>query len=229
MKPQLSTDLLVALVTFGHLHGGQCRRNALETRPERGIYGRHDPMPDPGESASLGFAVTVKMRCSSPPPLGRGLPGSHGLVAGFGRRRHRGWWLLRMLRTSLDAGSLVGAVHCAVLRSSAAWGSSPTEPCGMLPTFDPGFRTVRGIAVSLHAYAHIVSVGDAVRVEVSWSEQGISAWGRAGCRQCPLERRWKSPVGQGNPGAGATRSGALPVPGIFGSPAHLDSGVGAGR
>ncbi|MFO1458812.1 MAG: RraA family protein [Verrucomicrobiota bacterium] len=166
MKPQLSTDLLAALRRLDTCTVANAVER-LETRlRNEGYMAGTIRCLTPGNPPLVGFAVTVKMRCSSPPPLGE-----------RSYLDRTDWWqvlektpaprvvVVEDVEDVPGRGSLVGAVHCAVLRSLGCVGvitNGAVRDVAHVRTL--GFGLFAGSLCPSHAYAHIVSVGDAVRV-----------------------------------------------------------------
>lgn len=120
----------------------------------------------PANAPLVGYAVPVRMRCSSPPPLGE-----------RSYLDRTDWWqvlektpsprviVIEDIEERPGRGSLLGAVHCAVLKSLGCVGAITNGAVRDVPAVRSlGFGLFSGSVCPSHAYAHIVSVGDPVRV-----------------------------------------------------------------
>ena len=119
----------------------------------------------PGLSPMLGYAVTVKIRCSSPPAEG----GSY--------LDRTDWWnhilsfpaprivVLQDVDSSPGVGSLLGEVHASILLALGCVGAvtngSVRDITAVAAT---GFHLFAGSVAVSHAYAHIVEIGGPVKI-----------------------------------------------------------------
>jgi regulator of RNase E activity RraA len=119
----------------------------------------------PKLSPMLGYAVTVKIRCSSPPTEG----GSY--------LDRTDWWnsilsvpaprvvVVEDVDTNPGLGSLLGEVHANILLALGCVGAvtnGAVRDIGAVET--TGFHFFAGNVAVSHAYAHIVEIGKAVEV-----------------------------------------------------------------
>lgn len=120
----------------------------------------------PEYPAMVGYAVTVTMRSASPPPLGE-----------RNYLDRTDWWqslmgcptprivVIQDVDERPGSGSLLGAVHCAILRSLGCVGAvtnGAVRDVHVVRT--SGFSLFAGHLAASHAYAHVVSIGDEVKV-----------------------------------------------------------------
>jgi 4-hydroxy-4-methyl-2-oxoglutarate aldolase len=143
--------------------------NAIETF---GVRLRNEGFADgrlrclfPGQAPVIGHAVTARIRCSSPPPVGH--------------RYHdrTDWWnyivsvpaprlvVVQDVDDRPGFGAFVGAVHASILQALGCAGyatNGSVRDAGAVR--DLGFQLfAAGVAVS-HAFAHIVDFGEPVEV-----------------------------------------------------------------
>ena len=115
--------------------------------------------------ALLGYAVTVRIRCSSPPTDGR-----HYLD-------RTDWWdfvqsipaprvvVIEDVDDVPGTGSLLGEVHANILRALGCVGAVTNGTVRDVPAVEAlGFPLFAGGLTVSHAYAHIVSIGGEVKV-----------------------------------------------------------------
>ncbi|MBI3415351.1 MAG: RraA family protein [Verrucomicrobia bacterium] len=115
--------------------------------------------------ALLGYAVTVRIRCSSPPP-----DGHHYLD-------RTDWWdfiqsipaprvvVIEDVDDAPGTGSLLGEVHANILRALGCVGTVTNGTVRDAPAVEAlGFPLFAGGLTVSHAYAHIVSIGGEVKV-----------------------------------------------------------------
>ena len=162
MNPD-SLDLLRAL-------DGASIANAIETFD---IRLRNEGFADPsircllaGRQPAVGYAVTARIRCSSPPPVGH--------------RYHdrTDWWnyimsvpaprfvVVEDVDERPGLGAFVGAVHANILRALGCEGYATNGSVRDLATVRDSARMpmfATGVAVS-HAFAHIVNFGGPVEI-----------------------------------------------------------------
>jgi regulator of RNase E activity RraA len=113
----------------------------------------------------LGYAVTVKIRCSSPPPIGPAYIESTQ------------WWdyirsipqprlvVIEDVDPFPGTGALVGQVHAAILKSLGCVGVATNGAVRDLPAVaGMGFAMFAGNLGVSHAYAHIVEMGSVVKI-----------------------------------------------------------------
>lgn len=112
----------------------------------------------------VGYAVTVTIRCSGPPPEG------HNYL------ERTDWWnsiltipaprvvVFQDIDRKPGTGALIGEVHCNILRALGCVGAVTNGAVRDLPAVEAaGFQLFAGhIAVS-HSYAHIVKIGGPVK------------------------------------------------------------------
>jgi len=165
MPTPLTPDQLQAL---GYL--STCSvANAIETFETRlrneGFCGRGVRAVFPQQKPVVGYAATVKIRCSSPPPEG------HNYL------EHTDWWseiqkqpgprivVIEDVDSQFGLGALVGEVHANILKSLGCVGVVTNGAVRDLPALEAiGFAAFASrIAVS-HAYAHIVELGTPVEI-----------------------------------------------------------------
>jgi 4-hydroxy-4-methyl-2-oxoglutarate aldolase len=113
----------------------------------------------------VGYAMTVKIRCSSPPT------GSHIYL------EHTDWWnavlkcpaprilVLQDVDPQPGLGALVGEVHANILKTLGCVGVVTNGAVRDLPALDQlGFAAFAGGVAVSHAYAHLVELGTPVEI-----------------------------------------------------------------
>ncbi|MGZ5565386.1 MAG: RraA family protein [Limisphaerales bacterium] len=143
--------------------------NAVETFETRlrneGFLGSGIRAVFPQQKPVVGYAVTITIRCSSPPPVG------HNYL------EHTEWWdefakqpgprivVIEDVDPLSGLGAFVGEVHANILKALGCVGVVTNGAVRDLPALEAlGFAVFASrIAVS-HAYAHIVEIGTAVEI-----------------------------------------------------------------
>lgn len=143
--------------------------NAIETFETRlrneGFSGQAIRAIFPQQKPVVGYAVTVKIRCSSPPTEG------HVYL------EHTQWWdeilkvptprmvVIQDVDPQAGLGALVGEVHANLLKALGCVGVVTNGAVRDLTALDAlGFAAfASGVSVS-HAYAHLVEIGTPVEV-----------------------------------------------------------------
>jgi 4-hydroxy-4-methyl-2-oxoglutarate aldolase len=113
----------------------------------------------------VGYAVTLKIRCSSPPPTG------HNYL------EHTQWWdailkypgpllvVIEDVGPQSGLGALVGEVHANILRALGCVGVVTNGAVRDLPALESlGFAAFASRAAVSHAYAHLVEMGTPVEI-----------------------------------------------------------------
>ena len=113
----------------------------------------------------LGYAVTLKIRCSSPPPKG------HAYLD------RTDWWtdILKMPAPRIvviqdvdsrpGTGALLGEVHCSILQALGCAGAVTNGAVRDLPAVEgTQFHLFAGSVAVSHAYSHIVEIGGEVEL-----------------------------------------------------------------
>jgi 4-hydroxy-4-methyl-2-oxoglutarate aldolase len=112
-----------------------------------------------------GYAVTVKIRCSSPPPVGHA----------YADRTD--WWseilkmpaprvvVLQDVDTHPGTGAFLGEVHCNILLALGCVGAVTNGAVRDLPAVEgTRFQLFAGSVAVSHAYSHIVEIGGEVEI-----------------------------------------------------------------
>ncbi len=165
MAPPVSSEHLAALRALD-----TCTvANAVETFDVRlrneGFADRSIRCLAPGAMPLLGYAATVRIRCSNPPMRGHGYPD------------RTDWWnslltlpaprvvVIQDVDESHGTGGFIGEVHAAILAALGCAGVVTNGAVRDLPAIEgTGFHLfASGLAVS-HAYVHIVDFGHPVEV-----------------------------------------------------------------
>jgi 4-hydroxy-4-methyl-2-oxoglutarate aldolase len=120
----------------------------------------------PALPPAVGYAVTARIRCSSPPPVGHHY------------HDRTDWWnyiasvpaprfvVVQDLDEQTGLGAFVGAVHAHILRALGCEGYATNGSVRDVTTVRDGVRLqmfATGVAVS-HAFAHIVDFGGPVEI-----------------------------------------------------------------
>jgi regulator of RNase E activity RraA len=143
--------------------------NAIETFETRlrneGFSARGIRAMFPQQKPVVGYAVTVKIRCSSPPPEG------HSYL------EHTEWWnqilkspaprivVIEDVDPQPGLGALVGEVHTNILKALGCVGVVTNGAVRDLPALDAlGFAAFAGGVSVSHAYAHLVEIGTSVEI-----------------------------------------------------------------
>lgn len=165
MNPPLTADQLAALRKLD-----TCTvANAVETFNVRlrneGFANRSIRCLTPATVPLVGFAATVRIRCSNPPMRGHSHPD------------RTDWWnallkipaprvvVIQDVDEAPGTGGFIGEVHASILQSLGCAGVVSNGTVRDLPAIAPtGFQLfAAGLAVS-HAYVHIVDFGHPVEV-----------------------------------------------------------------
>ena len=165
MSTPLRRDQLAALCALG-----TCTvSNAIETFSLRlrneGFMDSSVRCLSPQLGATAGHAVTVTMRCSSPPPK------AHAYLD------RTDWWnylltvpaprlvILQDVDPQPGLGSFIGEIHASILRALDCVGAVTNGSVRDLPALEgANFPTfARGLSVT-HAYSHLVGFGEPVTV-----------------------------------------------------------------
>lgn len=165
MNPPLTADQLAALRKLD-----TCTvANAVETFSVRlrneGFADRSIRCLTPAAPPLVGFAATVRIRCSNPPMRGHSYPD------------RTDWWnallqipaprvvVIQDMDETPGTGGFIGDVHAAILQTLGCAGVVSNGTVRDLPAIAPtGFQLFAdGLAVS-HAYVHIVDFGHSVEV-----------------------------------------------------------------
>lgn len=143
--------------------------NAVETFNVRlrneGFANRSIRCLTPAAAPLVGFAATVRIRCSNPPMRGHSHPD------------RTDWWnsllqipaprvvVIQDVDEAAGTGGFIGDVHAAILQTLGCVGVVSNGTVRDLPAITPtGFQLfAAGLAVS-HAYVHIVDFGHPVEV-----------------------------------------------------------------
>jgi 4-hydroxy-4-methyl-2-oxoglutarate aldolase len=165
MPATLTADQLEALRGFS-----TCAiANAIETFETRlrneGFSGRGIRAMFSQQKPVIGYAVTVKVRSSSPPPEG------HIYF------EHTEWWnqilkcpaprivVIEDVDTQVGLGALVGEVHANILKALGCVGVITNGAVRDLPALETlGFAAFAGGVSVSHAYAHLVEIGAPVEI-----------------------------------------------------------------
>jgi regulator of RNase E activity RraA len=165
MSVSLTSDQLETLRGFS-----TCAvANAIETFETRlrnaGFSARGIRAMFPQQNPIVGYAVTVKIRCSSPPPEG------HSYL------EHTDWWnqilkspaprivVIEDVDPQPGLGALVGEVHANILKALGCVGVVTNGAVRDLPALDAlGFAAFAGGVSVSHAYAHLVEIGTPVEI-----------------------------------------------------------------
>lgn len=128
----------------------------------------------PRARSMLGYAVTVKIRCSSPPPVK-----AHSYLD------RTDWWnyivtipeprvvVVEDVDDTPGIGSLLGEVHANILLSLGCVGAVTNGTVRDLPAVEAAGFHLFGAGPSVsHAYAHIVSIGAPVEIAGLQVESG---------------------------------------------------------
>jgi len=120
----------------------------------------------PEHPAMVGYAVTVTMCSASPPPMGE-----------RNYLDRTDWWqslmgfpaprivVIQDVDEQPGSGSLLGAVHCAILRSLGCVGAVTNGAVRDVHAVRAsGFSLFASQLAASHAYAHVVSIGEKVKV-----------------------------------------------------------------
>lgn len=143
--------------------------NAIETFETRlrneGFCGLGIRAMFPQQKPVAGYAVTVKIRCSSPPPE------DHNYL------EHTDWWseiqkqpgprivVIEDVDAQSGLGALVGEVHANILNSLGCVGVVTNGAVRDLPALEAlGFAAFASRVAVSHAYAHIVELGTPVEI-----------------------------------------------------------------
>ncbi len=143
--------------------------NAIETFETRlrneGFSGAGVRAMFPQQKPVVGYAVTVKIRCSSPPATG------HNYL------EHTQWWneigkypgprmvVIEDVGPQSGLGALVGEVHANILRALGCVGVVTNGAVRDLPALESlGFAAFASCAAVSHAYAHLVEMGTPVEI-----------------------------------------------------------------
>jgi 4-hydroxy-4-methyl-2-oxoglutarate aldolase len=123
----------------------------------RAILSRQKPV--------VGYAVTLKIRCSSPPPVG------HPYL------EHTDWWnqilkfpaprivVIEDVDPETGLGALIGEVHANILKAHGCAGIVTNGAVRDLPALENlGFAAFAGRMAVSHAYAHLVEIGTPVEI-----------------------------------------------------------------
>lgn len=118
----------------------------------------------PVSTSVLGYAVTVKIRCSSPP-------------TGPAYIEQTQWWdhilslpqprfvIIQDVDPSPGTGALIGQVHSAILRALGCVGAATNGAVRDVPAVSAsGFSLFAGSLSVSHAYSHIVEMGSPVEI-----------------------------------------------------------------
>ena len=113
----------------------------------------------------LGYAVTVKIRGSSPPPVGHAYPD------------RTDWWnhilglpaprvvVIQDMDARPGCGALLGEVHCNILQALGCVGAATNGAVRDLTALESmRFAVFAGSIAVSHAYAHIVQIGCPVEI-----------------------------------------------------------------
>ena len=115
--------------------------------------------------AMLGYAVTLRIRCSTPPPDGHPY------------EDRTDWWpqilktpaprivVIQDVDKHRGAGTFIGEVHANILRAHGCVGVVTDGAVRDVPAVEPlGFHLFADSVSASHAYAHIVDVNEPVEV-----------------------------------------------------------------
>jgi regulator of RNase E activity RraA len=143
----------------------------------------------PGLSPAVGYAVTARIRCSSPPPVGHHY------------HDRTDWWnyivsvpaprfvVVQDVDEKPGLGGFVGAVHANILRALGCEGYATNGSVRDVTTVRDGLRLqmfATGVAVS-HAFAHIVDFGGPVEIGGLKVQSGDLLFGDAhGVQSVPM-------------------------------------------
>jgi 4-hydroxy-4-methyl-2-oxoglutarate aldolase len=119
----------------------------------------------PQQKPIVGYAVTVKIRCSSPPPVGHNYLERTEWWDAFAKQPRPRIVVIEDVDPQPGLGALVGEVHANILKALGCVGVVTNGAVRDLPALEAlGFAAFASrIAVS-HAYAHIVELGTPVEV-----------------------------------------------------------------
>jgi regulator of RNase E activity RraA len=113
----------------------------------------------------LGYAVTARIRCSSPPPVGHNY------------RDRTDWWnylitvpaprvvVIQDIDPKPGFGAFVGEVHASIQRALGSVGAVTNGAARDLQAVEAaGYQLFAGNVAASHAYAHMVEFGEPVEV-----------------------------------------------------------------
>lgn len=165
MSPALSPDQLEALRGLSTCAVANAIENFEGRLRNEGFSGPGIRAMFPEQKPVVGYAVTVKIRSSSPPPEG------HIYL------EHTEWWnqilkssaprivVIEDVDPQVGIGALVGEVHANILKALDCVGVVTNGAVRDLPALHAmGFAAFAGGVSVSHAYAHLVEIGTPVEI-----------------------------------------------------------------